>query len=87
MHKLKLRLESLRVETFETTRVQTERGTVFGEQCSCHTVCTCPGCATCDASRNGTCNASNACYMGTNGTICGTCNGGECTPYATIIEY
>ncbi len=73
MHKLKLRPEDLRVETFETTQARTERGTVFGEQCTCGTQCTCPGCDTCDASCGGTCDAS-ACGGGSciGGTACET---------------
>lgn len=59
MHKRKLRLESLRVETFETTTTRAEKGTVFGEQCTCGTVCSCPGQGTCDASCNFSCNISN----------------------------
>lgn len=77
MKKLKLQLDDLRVDTFETATVRTETGTVFGEQCSCNTVCTCPGCATCDASCNGTCNAS------CNGT-CGASCGCSVVPYSEI---
>jgi hypothetical protein len=58
MTKLKLALENLVVESFDTTAVAKEKGTVFGEQCSCQTICTCPGCPTCDVSCNGTCGAS-----------------------------
>ena len=68
MNKLKLRLDDLLVDTFTTTPVQKEKGTVFGEQCTCYTQCTCPGCPTCDASCNGTCNAS------CNGTCAATCD-------------
>ena len=71
MAKLTLRLDDLRIETFSTTPVQKEKGTVFGEQCTCHTNCTCPGCPTCNASCNGTCDAS--CY-GTCDVSCG-CGG------------
>jgi hypothetical protein len=64
MSKLKLLLDDLRVDTFDTTAVRMEKGTVFGEQCTCATACTCPGYDTCGASCNGTCggfscNASN----------------------------
>ena len=58
MNKLKLALDDLRVDTFQTTPVEAPKGTVFGEQCTCYTNCTCPGCPTCDASCNGTCDAS-----------------------------
>ena len=60
MNKLKLRLDDLRIESFDTTAPQKAKGTVFGEQCTCYTQCTCPGCptcdATCEASCDGTCN-------------------------------
>ena len=71
MNKLKLRLDDLQVDTFQTTAVRKEKGTVFGEQCTCWTYCgqnTCPGCPTCDASCNGTCDAS------CNGTCATNCN-------------
>lgn len=48
MNKLKLRLDELAVESFGTTCAADEQGTVFGEQCTCQTVCSCPGCPTCD---------------------------------------
>jgi hypothetical protein len=67
--KLKLRLDDLQVDTFQTTPVQKQKGTVFGEQCTCWTNCTCPGCPTCDASCNGTCGAS------CNGTCGDSCYG------------
>lgn len=52
MNKLKLSMEDLSVESFDTSTVRAEKGTVFGEQqCTCYTVCTCPGCYTCE----GTC--------------------------------
>lgn len=71
MNKLKLRLEDLRIDSFTTEPARKEKGTVFGEQCTCYTNCSCPGCPTCDASCNGTCNA----------TACGSCGascGGTC---------
>ncbi len=60
MRKLKLQLDDLHVDTFHTTAADGGRGTVFAEQCTCYTVCTCPGCATCEASCNGTCDGSCA---------------------------
>lgn len=58
MNKLKLSMEDLSVESFDTTAMRAEKGTVVGEQqCTCYTVCTCPGCPTC----NGTCPADNTC--------------------------
>ena len=56
--KLSLNLDELTVDSFDTIAPQKARGTVFGEQCTCQTICTCPGCPTCDASCNGTCDAS-----------------------------
>jgi hypothetical protein len=53
--KLSLKLEDLSVDSFDTTLPQKVKGTVFGEQCTCYTQCTCPGCPTCDASCNNTC--------------------------------
>ena len=69
MKKLKLRLDDLRVDTFQTTAPEKPKGTVFGEQCTCYTQCTCPGCPTCYASCNGSCDAS------CNGTCGATCEG------------
>ncbi|HYR07545.1 MAG TPA: hypothetical protein VEQ60_07245 [Longimicrobium sp.] len=70
--KLTLKLEDLSVDSFDTTTTQKAKGTVFGEQCTCYTNCTCPGCPTCYASCNGTCDAS---CNGTCGASCnGTCN-------------
>ena len=58
MNKLKLTMEDLAVETFETTTTRREKGTVIGEQmCTCYTICTCPGCPTCD----GTCPDDPSC--------------------------
>jgi hypothetical protein len=79
MHKLKLRLEDLRIDSFTTEPARKEKGTVFGEQCTCYTNCSCPGCPTCDASCNGSCGAS--CGGTCNATACGTCDqscGGTC---------
>jgi hypothetical protein len=53
--KLKLHLEDLAVDSFDTIRPAPKGGTVFGEQCTCYTQCTCPGCPTCYESCNGTC--------------------------------
>ena len=72
MNKLKLQLEDLMVDSFDTTTPAKAKGTVFGEQCTCYTQCTCPGCPTCYASCNGTCDAS---CNGTCGDSCaGTCD-------------
>src|SRR5687768_7905059 len=90
MNKLKLHLEDLQVDTFQTTSAEKPKGTVFGEQCTCYTQCTCPGCPscagyrTCDASCNGTCDAScngtcASCAASCNGTCGDTC--GNTCPY------
>jgi hypothetical protein len=87
MKKLKLRLDDLRVDTFDTSAGRKEKGTVFGEQCTCYTQCTCPGCPTCYASCNGSCDAS---CNGTCGDTCdascqGTCD--YCGPsYANTCD-
>ncbi|HEX6367498.1 MAG TPA: hypothetical protein VF006_01120 [Longimicrobium sp.] len=76
----KLRLDDLAVESFDTTADrEKERGTVFGEQqCTCYTVCTCPGCPTCAyASCMSNCNTCAASCWGTCDASCeyGTCRG------------
>jgi hypothetical protein len=49
MKKLSLDLDQLTVDSFDTAAPAAEKGTVFGEQCTCYTHCdTCPGCPTCD---------------------------------------
>ena len=53
--KLSLNLDDLSVNTFDTTAPAKGKGTVFGEQCTCYTQCTCPGCPTCDATCAATC--------------------------------
>lgn len=55
MRKLRLDLDQLTVDTFDTSTAAKEKGTVFGEQCTCNTVCTCPGCPSCDATCPATC--------------------------------
>jgi hypothetical protein len=80
--KLKLNLDQLSVDSFDTTKPEAKTGTVFGEQCTCYTNCTCPGCYTCDASCNGTCGAT--CDASCNGTCGATCDAscnGTCYDY------
>ena len=95
MHgKLKLDLNELAVESFDTSEAEKREGTVFGEQCTCWTNCTCPGCPSCDggacggtehtacnqASCNGTCDAS------CNGTCAGQYScGPDC--WGTQVDY
>lgn len=59
--KLKLNLDQLAVDSFDTSEPEAQKGTVFGEQCTCDTNCTCPGCPTCDESCNGTCAGQDTC--------------------------
>ena len=81
MRKLTLKLDDLRIDSFQTTPGERGKGTVFGEQCTCWTNCTCPGCPTCDASCNGTCGGTcDASCNGTCGDSCGCDPGtGDCT--------
>jgi hypothetical protein len=96
MHKLKLHLDDLRVESFDTTTVRKEKGTVFGEQCTCPSACTCPGCPSCDATCPATCPYTcddASCGASCGGTCDGSCDGGYtcagCTwePVATCFNY
>src|SRR5688572_13923678 len=78
MNKLRLQLEDLMIDSFSTTSVRKEKGTVYGEQCTCQTACTCPGCPTCDASCNGSCGGAsciNTCAASCYGTCDASCNG------------
>jgi hypothetical protein len=91
--KLTLNLEDLSVDSFDTTATQKAKGTVFGEQCTCYTNCTCPGCPTCDATCNYTCDdatcpncptcaasCNGTCNCPTNNTCGYSCNYSECCP-------
>ena len=69
--KLKLHLEDLAVDSFDTSRPAQKEGTVFGEQCTCWTNCTCPGCPTCDNTACG----QHTCDASCNGTCAASCNG------------
>jgi hypothetical protein len=83
--KLTLDLDQLAVDTFDTEAAQPRRGTVFGEQCTCPTACTCPGCPSCDATCPATC--ANTCddYScgGSCGGTCNTCPTGAVSCYDT----
>jgi hypothetical protein len=96
--KLKLNLDELTVDSFDTTRPAAKQGTVFGEQCTCYTNCTCPGCPTCYASCNGTCGgtceascngtcAGGTCDASCNGTCAGSCYQTDCGCHATNALY
>ena len=93
MKKLRLQLEDLRIDSFTTTPMEKERGTVFGEQCTCYTACTCPGCPSCDASCGGTCASCAASCNGTcdgcTGTVADTeeCSWDSCGGGRTCYEY
>lgn len=66
MRKMRLELENLTVDSFDTTPVRIERGTVVGHgaetfenSCmSCHTICDCPPSSATDVTGCGTCGAS-----------------------------
>jgi hypothetical protein len=91
--KLTLNLEDLSVESFDTTGTQKAKGTVFGEQCTCYTNCTCPGCPTCDNTcaytcDDATCPACPTCAASCNGTCnCGTNDTYAWTCNATVGDY
>ena len=68
MKKLTLSLDTLEVQSFTTSEAAETRGTVHGEQqCTCQTVCTCPGCPSCAA----TC--PNTCWNTCDDNTCATC--------------
>ncbi len=69
--KIRLSLDELAVDSFETTEAARLKGTVVGEQCSCGG--SCPGQATCDPTCPQTCDdytCANSCD--------GTCAGWTC---------
>jgi len=81
MKKLSLRLDELHVESFDTSPDgKNQEGTVFGEQCTCYTNCTCPGCPTCDWTCGYTCD-DNTCISCAN-----TCQNTGCTRYQPCWE-
>lgn len=76
MRKLSLKLDDLRIESFDTAAAAEEKGTVVAEQCSCGATCMADY-GTCAYSCRATCNGScppgtcyfscpveNTCYMG-----------------------
>jgi hypothetical protein len=78
VNKLKLQLDDLGVESFDTTCVVQEKGTVMGEQvaCTCYTQCTCPGCPTCVNTCAATC--AYTCDDYTCAASCGGSCGASC---------
>jgi hypothetical protein len=83
MRKLKLELDRLEVESFDTASTQKRKGTVIGEElCTCNTYCgqaTCPGCPTCDNTCAYTCDDATcpACPTCAN-TCANTCDDPSC---------
>ena len=73
MNKLRLQLDDLKVDTFDTTAAQEAKGTVFGEQCTCQTQCTCPGCPSCGDTCPQTCAGMSCDHTCDNSCIYGTC--------------
>lgn len=67
MKKLTLNPDTLEVQSFTTAHEAPGRGTVHGEECTCPTNCTCPGCPTCGETCPDTC--QNTCDDNT----CATC--------------
>jgi hypothetical protein len=87
MNKLKLDLDELSVESFDTAFSADAKGTVLGKQDSAYTCGTCAGYYTCDASCDASCNGT--CFNTCAGATCnGTC-GFSCAPscYATCRVY
>jgi hypothetical protein len=88
--KLRLDLDQLTVESFDTIRRQEKRGTVFGEQCTCYTQCTCPGCPTCDATCPNTCaytcDDATCAYTCDDASCEGTCNCGNTRLYTNCFR-
>jgi hypothetical protein len=75
MNKLKLSLEALAIESFDTTCTVREKGTVVGEQATN----TCPGCPTCAATCAYTCDDATCPQCPTCAASCnGTCQGATC---------
>ncbi|WP_420130228.1 hypothetical protein [Longimicrobium sp.] len=86
MAKLKLNLDQLTVDSFDTAVKSAKKGTVFAEQCTCWTQCgqnTCPGCPTCGgcdtwdatcASCDGTCDSCGQTCYHSDCRTCDTCN-------------
>jgi hypothetical protein len=82
MNKLKLHLEDLAVESFDTCTPARDKGTVFAEQCSCGG--TCAGQATCDY----TCDDATCPYTCDDNTCAASCNGScDASCYGTCGEY
>lgn len=68
MKKIKLDLDDLKVESFDTQPQDASDGEVFGYQCPTY-----PGCPTCDATCPSTCpnTCPNTCFNTCSGVGCG----------------
>jgi hypothetical protein len=77
MKKLALRLDDLQIDSFQTTPAGKEGGTVLGEQCTCPSACSCPGCPTCDES-------CTTCVDTCEESCEGTCDLFSCRPDCTV---
>jgi hypothetical protein len=80
--KLKLNLDQLSVDSFDTTKSAAKPGTVFGEECTCPTACTCPGCPSCYDTCADTCAetcAASCAYTCDDDTCAYSCDGGCAT--------
>jgi hypothetical protein len=76
MNKLKLRLDDLRVDTFQTASAQKEKGTVFGEQSGATCMADFGTCAySCKATCHGSC-PPGTCYFSC--PVIDTCYMGAC---------
>src|SRR5687768_6220638 len=75
-YKLKLQLEDLRVDSFDTAPARREKGTVVGQQCTGYTACTCPWMDTCYGSCLATC--LQTCHCGSGYPDCSQV--GNCGP-------
>lgn len=66
------------------------KGTVFGEQCTCYTACTCPGCPSCDPTCEHTCASTcgQTCWETCDDDTCWscarTCANFGCTKYPAL---
>ncbi len=79
--KLTLNLDDLSVDSFDTSAAQKENGTVFGEQqCTCPTLCSCPGCETCGATCPATCayTCDDPSCLGSCDGSCDSCRATKC---------
>jgi hypothetical protein len=85
--KLTLELEHLSVESFHTAAPQKPRGTVFGEQCTCPTACTCPGCPSCNATCAGQQSCGDSCADTCAQTCVNTCDDATCAAWCTDTNY